>query len=137
MDTADLVKFIHLSAIGSYIPIYKKFPDLAEIMKKGKTTSADWDILFTAAGVGIALSINIELNRDVVINTCTSINPKISAAIDNYFSFIGTEKINNREMLRLQTGVWMIWNLLKEEPVYEEHKELVSFLGRYIDSLLK
>lgn len=134
---SNLVNIINISAIESLIPILNRSPDLAELMKKGKTTSADWDLLFTAAGVGFALKTNKNLDKVEVMNSCNSIHPQLQTAIDNYFSFINKEKDVDRETLGAQTGVWLVWNLFKEEPNYEKHKKLISLLGHYIDTLLK
>ena len=137
MDTSELVKIINLSAISSFTPILDKCPDLVEIMKKGKTTTMDWDVLLTAAGVGFALTINSDLDKDVAIKTCTSIHSQLPKVLENYFDFISREERKDREMLGAQTGMWVVWNLLKEPPKYEEHKKLISLIGHYIDNLLK
>jgi len=137
MDVDQFVKFINTTAIASFTPILDRCPDLEKVMKKGKTTTADWDVLFTAAGVGFSLTINSKLDKDNVIRACTSIHPQLPAAVENYLDFISREERKDREMIGAQTGMWMVWNLLKERPEYEEHARLISIIGRYIDNILK
>lgn len=137
MNSSTLVKIVNLSAISSFIPILDKCPDLADIMKKGKTTTSDWDVLFTAAGVGFALTIDNNLDKEVAMKTSASIHPQLSIAIENYFDFINREERKDREMLGAQTGMWIVWSLLKERPIYEEHAKLISLIGHYVDAILR
>lgn len=137
MDTPTLVKTVNLFAISSFSPILDKYPALADVMKKGKTTTVDWDVLLTAAGVGFALTLDSNLDKEEATKTSVSIYPQLPAAIENYFDFISKEERKDREMLGAQTGMWVVWNLLKEKPKYEEHAKLISLIGHCVNSLLK
>jgi hypothetical protein len=137
MDTNKFVKIINISAISSLEPILDHCPELEEVMNKGKTSTADWDMLLTAAGVGFGLIQDKNLSIDIAMQTAASIHPQLPSAIENYFDFISRGGIKDRETLGAQTGIWVVWNLLKEEPTYEKHARLISLIGHYIDRILK
>lgn len=134
---STVVNIVNLCAIDSFISILDLCPDLKTIMEKGETTTDDWDLLFTAAGVGFALITDNNLDKNSILKTCEAINPLLPKAIENYFSLVSSIDKDDRELLSGQTGVWIVWNLMKEKPVIEDHLKLISLLGHFIDNILK
>lgn len=136
LNERDIVRIINLSAISSFSAILDKCPELRKIMETGNTTVEDWDLLMTAAGVGYALKTNSNLDKDKIIKECKEINGKIPQALAFYLDTVRDIKSTEKDKLGASTGVWIVGNLLKKEPDYDNHIKCISLIGNYIDKLL-
>jgi hypothetical protein len=136
LNERDIVRIINLSAISSFSAILDKCPELRKIMETGNTTVEDWDLLMTAAGVGYALKTNSNLDKDKIIRECKEINGKIPQALAFYLDTVKDIKSAEKDKLGASTGVWIVGNLLKKEPDYDNHIKCISLIGNYIDKLL-
>lgn len=129
----SIVDTIHLVAITSLTPILEQYPILKDVLGSSQNPLKDWDFFMTAAGSGIVLmsSESFEGEHKIIHDRLIEIDKNMPKAIADFISFMNKTKVQDHE-LAAQIGLWVLWNIKKEEPIFEEMKELPPIIGNFL-----
>ncbi len=129
----SIIDAIHIASIGWLVPLTDKYPELKNILLKSNHPTDDWDFFVTAAGTGIVLSTSesFEGEHNLAKQRAIKINKDILRASEDFISFMNKGE-NSAELLAPTIGMWILWNLKQEQPIYDEMKELSPVIGNLL-----
>ena len=99
----------------------------------------DWDFFVTTAVIGTYLvnsSVGNEENTKI-LEESTKLSKQVPDAVSDFYKFINNNKSKNTRELPGVIGTWILWNINKECPEYEQLEELAPILGNYILQITK
>ncbi len=135
--TTNIADAIPLISISILITLIEKYPTLKNLLNtsKNEKSTEEWNYYFTAAGSGLVLmsTENHKGEHNEIINRLIEMDKTYPNAIDDFIKFMNKFK-GSDDLIPVNVGLWVLWNLKKEQPSDTEVSELASIIGR---SLLK
>jgi hypothetical protein len=119
----NLVTLSHVMAMQWFIRLIDRYKFLERCKPQ------DWDLFATIASVHVALNgLTSEVSTDrckrlfpIIVAQVQKLDPQGEAALVDCQKFVmrSPEK-NEPEKIRSVLGLWVLWNVLRREPTYEE-----------------